>query len=785
MFRKIIVKDLLPVVKNACRENILLTFFFVLINLLCISGGFAQNRQIIKGTVLNKLTLKPVAFANISVENTARGTVTDSLGHFEIIVPNLEKQTLVVSHINFYKQKTTTEKSLENNFRILLKPKSERLSDVVVSASLYEQPMDKLTRSAAVISHRQILDNMNSNVIDMLATTPGFTKVWEYHSPVILRGLNSNRLIIMKDGNRRIGTFPGGYFGQDQNIYDTKKVEIIKGPGSVIYGSGAISGIINIISNEPFGHDETNVKVSSGYGSNNNEFLELVTVCHKSENFGISVNGKYRKTGDMVYGDGKTSKNSAVEDRDLSLNTGVRFAEKHTLKLNVNYHYGDWGKPRGFNGSNKAFTKINNEEENIHTSLNYSFEPNGRIFKSLQFNLFYDDGKRDYYQYKHSTVTGKLSSLDLVHYKDNYGGGRLFSIFELSKNNKLTAGADAYLFRLDNPSDIIDYYNDTKGTSDGYKNAGQQDWGVFVNDEWTVDEKIRILTGVRYDAAKVVEGKTKNGKDRNETREAVSGNVGLVYSPQPDMHFSVNAGRAFRMPTAEELFTTVISCKGVKAGNPDAEAENSWNFDLGWRGKAAQQKLKYDLALFYNQIDSYIKETADTAANVDFTFENVDADIMGGECSLSYLFSNVVKASNTLYAGLGVAYVYGIDKSGERDKPLFGIPPFKANLELKYRGLLNRKWITGYFIKTGAEYAAEQNRVPEIPAGTDGGPWGYVPSESHVVFNIALGLNSNALPGSPKLRLIVKNLLDNDYQPYGSYIPAMGRNVKVLLSFGF
>lgn len=761
-----------------------LLFLFTFLFILPVASS-AQYQRIIKGIVIDKTTSKSIEFVNVVVRNTELGTITDSLGKFEITLPGKASPFLIFSHINYYKQEIELGNYLKDNFQIQLIPKSEQLSTVVVSAGLYEQPMNKLTKPAAIISHRQILNNMNSNLTDMLSTTPGFTQVWEYHSPVILRGLNSNRLIIMKDGNRRIGTFPGGYFGQDMNIYDTKKVEVIKGPGSVIYGSGAISGIINVISNDPFGRDETNVKINSGYGSNNNEFLELVKICHKKENFGISLNGKYRKTGDMVYGNGETAENSKVEDRDLSLNTGVRLAENHTLNLNVNYHYGDWGKPRGFNGSNKLFTKIRNEEENIHTGLNYTFTPNG-LLKSLNLNLFYDDGKRDYFQYKYSTVTDKLSTLDLVHYKDNYGGGRFFSIINLSGNNKLTAGADAYRFRLDNPSDIIDYYNGTAGTAEGYKNAGQQNWGVFISDEWNWGEKISLLTGIRYDAAKVVEGESSGNENRNEKRNAFSGNAGMVYSPQPEMHFSLNIGRAFRMPTAGEMFTKVISCKGVKAGNPDLDAEYSWNFDLGWRGTAAGKKLKYDFALFYNQLDDFINEApAPNDPDVDFTYTNTKAEIMGGECSASYLFNNVFKPSNTLHAIWGAAYVYGIDKSGESNEPLFGIPPFKTSFDFNYRGLLSKSWLTGYFFKAGAEYATRQNRIPDIPEGTDGGPWGYAASEAHIVFNASLGMNWNTLPGTPKLRVIIRNMLNNDYQPYGSYIPAMGRNVKVLLSFAF
>jgi iron complex outermembrane receptor protein len=762
-------------------------YVFICIVLLggCPGKIFSQNIITLKGTVLSQTTDEPIEFASISIKNTATGTTTDQNGYFEI---NNQKKhlVLIISHINFHKKEIVINDSLfSSGFKVSLKPKATQLSDVVISANLYEQPMNKLTKSASLITHREIADNMNSNMADVLALTPGITQVWEYHSPIILRGLNSNRLIIMKDGNRRIGTFPGGYFGQDMNIYDTKKIEIIKGPGSVIYGSGAISGIINVISNTPFDKNKTNVKLLSGYGNNNNEFLEMVKVCHKKEKFGVSINGKFRKTDNMVYGDGEIAENSNVEDKDVSFNTGYKFSKKHQILLNANYHYGDWGKPRGFNGPTKRFTKIRNEEENIHTNFTYTYSPKSFV-ETVQLNLYYDSGKRDYYQYKYSTVSGNLSSLNLVHYKDNYGGGRLFTILNISENNKITTGVDAYLFRLDNPMNVIDYYNNTEGQIEGYKNAGQQNIGAFISDEWQLGTKISFVSGLRFDAATVSEGEISENNKRKGNRTAFSGNAGLVYSPDENTHFSFNAGRAFRMPTTEELFTKIISCKGVKVGNPDLQAEYSWNFDLGFRGFAYRQKLKYDISLFYNQLDDFISEAPDvTNTDVDFTYKNIDATLMGGELSASYRFDNVFANSNSLYAGLGAAYVYGTDLSKNNDEPLFGMPPFKLTGELNYRGLINKKWITGYNIKFGTKYAASQNRIASVPEGTEGGPWGYIASESHTIFNFAVGINSNSLPGHPKLRLLVKNVFDKDYQPFGSYVLAMGRNVKMVLSFNF
>ncbi|MDD3906890.1 MAG: TonB-dependent receptor [Bacteroidales bacterium] len=745
----------------------------------------AQERREITGLVVDEISHNPVGFANVSIKKTSTGTTTDARGRFKINIAREKRAVIIVSHINYHKKEIVMNDSLfSGNMVISLSPKEIQLSDVVISAGLYEQPLEKLTRAAGVISHREILDNMHSNMTDMLYHTPGFTQVWEYHSPIILRGLNSNRLIIMKDGNRRIGTFPGGYFGQDLNIYDSRRVEILKGPGSVIYGSGAISGIINLISEKPFGDHQNSVQLHSGYGSNNNELLELVNLCHKREKYGISFHGKYRKTDEMIYGDGEIAENSDVEDRDFSINTGFKFSDAHQMILNANFHYGDWGKPRGFNGPTKRFTQVRNEEENLHADIAYSYHSKGFV-ESVHVNLYYDNGWRDYYQYKYSTVSDALSTLDLVHYKNQYGGGRFYTVLNLSETNKVTTGIDGYWFRLDNPSEIFDYYNDIHGEFTGSENAGQQNFGLFVNDEWKIGQEWQVVTGVRFDAATVVEGEGKASDGRDEYRNAFSGNAGLVYSLNEATHLSLNAGRAFRMPTAEELFTRVISCKGIKEGNPDLKPEYSWNFDFGLRGRAFRQKLQYDIALFYTILDDFINEAPAQEQDIDFTLNNTDAQLWGGELSAAYRMDHVLRPSNSLHLGAGVAYVYGADRSEGDDSPLFGIPPFKVNIELNYRGLLNQRWITGYFVKLDSEYAAAQSRIAPIPEGTEGGPWGYIPSDPHTVFNFSVGLNSNSLPGYPKLRLIAANIFDASYQPFGSYIPAMGRNIKLLLSFHF
>ncbi|MDR3127158.1 MAG: Plug domain-containing protein, partial [Tannerellaceae bacterium] len=122
---------------------------------------------------------------------------------------------------------------------------SVALPDVTITA---DAPRQVLTQSYSQtdIPYDAIEEKIATSLIDVLEQAPGITKRGEYHSPIALRGLGGKRLLITKDGNRRMGNFSGGFMGQSVNVYDLAKVEIIKGPASVQYGPGAISGIINM-----------------------------------------------------------------------------------------------------------------------------------------------------------------------------------------------------------------------------------------------------------------------------------------------------------------------------------------------------------------------------------------------------------------------------------------------------------------------------------------------------------------------------------------------------------
>jgi len=746
--------------------------------------SFGQEK-IVQGVVADKSSKEPISFANISLKNTPTGTTTDVVGRFKLVINSEKQAVIIISHINYYKREIVINDSLFNDsLKIYLQPKAIQLSDVVVSATLYEQESDKLTKPVDIIQHRSILDKMNTAIADVLSPVDGISQVWEYHSPIILRGLHSPRLAFLQDGNLRMGPLPGGYMGEDLNIYDAKRVEVIKGPSSVIYGSGAISGVVNVITGEPFGEKKNSINLTSGYATNNNEFLESLKLCHKTEKFGISLSGKYLTTSDMKYANGEIAENSAVNSNDLALKTGYKFSDAHKIILNANYHTGNFGKPRGFNGPDKKFTEIRVTEEIFHADLAYTYSPK-QFIDIITINFFYDDAFNDFQNSKHSLITDALTSADIVHYKYNYGGSRLFGVLNIDKSNKLTIGTDNYFYNQDDNTKIIDYYYHTEGLQAGKENAEQKDIGFFINDEWEISSHIHLNLGIRYDAASVNEGSHNGIEGKIEKRTALSGNIGGVYSFNEHQHFSVNVARSFRMPTNNELFATVINSAGIRKGNPELQPEYGYNFDVGFRGSALDNKLTYDIAGFYYIMEDFIAMTKSDEQGIDFSFANKQARITGGESTLGYQINSILSSSDNMNLSVGASYVYGIDLSGSEPAPLHAIPPFDMNFGINYKQSLNKKFITGYSVKFDALYSAAQNRVPATTDDFGGSSWGFVPSDRHTVFNFSLGLNSNSLPAYPKLCFIVKNIFNTDYKPFGSYIPAMGRNFKILLSFNF
>lgn len=771
-------------------QAIILALSFLLGTSAFFASNAAIREDIISGKIVDSKTQKPISHVNVYISKTQIGNMTDNNGQFSIKYSITNPIELAVSHISYEDYKILLEPGKQyTNLEIALKPQIFSTgSNVIVTATREQKHKYDIPQASEIVGFNVIKEEVATNLMDLLDNTPGFNQIWEYHSPLLMRGMASRHMVVLYDSHRRIGTFANGYMAQMLNVYGVDRIEVVRGPGSVMYGTGAVSGVINLVTEDPLNSQDLTIDLSSGYGSNNNERFVIPHIKWGNGKIGLSILGRSREADNYKYGADSTAIDSYLKDQDISIRFGWKVSQNQTLKIISDYHEGGpWGKPLGYN--NKPTVQMTHEDDTFHGALNYEISNLG-FFQKFIISGFFDTSHRDQHAYKYSDIynlpSAKLKNYTLINYRHKYGGGQIYGIFNPGANHHFTVGLDGYASRIWGPLTEINYTKNTTTYSDNIDNAGVSSFGVFIQDEWTLrDNLLSIISGLRYDIAKVQEGNVDGvtGQDREKT--AFSGSIGLVQHITSNISLTFNIGRAFRMPDSDEMFTDMVSAAGIKHGNPELGPEYSWNLDAGFRGKI--NNLEFDTAIYTNFLNDFVNEVdAPESEYYDFTYQNIGkARISGTELSTLYRFKNIFNSDKHVVARASLEYTYGVDVTGKDSYftdglAVYGIPPLRLRTAVRYMGIskLFEVW-NNNFIEFEVSHSAAQDRVPENVAGA----WGIEPSKAYTLFGIRAGVDLNSLPLSPQIRLRIKNLFDEVYAPFGSFIPGMGRNVKLTIRF--
>jgi len=311
---------------------------------------------------------------------------------------------------------------------------------IIVSADRLAKADLEIPLSSSVVNGSQIRERIYTGMVDLLESIPGFSRVYDYHSPIILRGASGSKMLILRDGNPVFSTFPGGFMGQSINVYDVGRVEVIRGPGSVIYGSGATSGIVNIIDRDVFDEEGVGVEGGVSYGTNSNSRMGIGSVHAGNKTIAMRATGRYRKSDNYEYGGGVEAINSFHEDRDLSLRAGYNAGDHHRITVGASAHYGGpWGKAYGFNQKEQMFAQ-NEEDDLLHFAGKYEGDRVG-VFDKLLVSCFYDRETREYHNMKMNSTLSRLYFEDVTDYKSISFGGNVLAAVRAGVNY-FSVGAD-------------------------------------------------------------------------------------------------------------------------------------------------------------------------------------------------------------------------------------------------------------------------------------------------------------------------------------------------------
>jgi iron complex outermembrane receptor protein len=263
--------------------------------------GYSQNE--LRGKVISIIDSTIIPDVSIYIPELKIGAVTDATGMYTI--KNISDGTYLIDirQLGYAAQaKEITVKGLTVADLVLV-PSNKELQEVVVTGvfSATEQQTNPIPIS--VMSQKELLQNSSTNIIDAIARMPGVSQITEGPaiSKPVIRGLGYNRVVVMNDGVRQEGQQWGDEFGIEVDEYTVNKVEILKGPASLSYGSDAMAGVLNMIDAPTLPQGQIKGNIITNYQSNNGLMAGSANLAGNSK--GISWDVRYTNKNAHAYKD--------------------------------------------------------------------------------------------------------------------------------------------------------------------------------------------------------------------------------------------------------------------------------------------------------------------------------------------------------------------------------------------------------------------------------------------------------------------------------------------------
>ncbi len=706
----------------------------------------------------------------------------------------------------------------------LMTPQPVTLGEVEVSSFIVNRRVKELPTPITVVPSLKYKKLSAITISNVLAAEPGIAMgndgVWSTN--INIRGFNESRLVTLIDGNRVETATDLTASLSMTDVNDVERVEVIKGAQSSLYGTGAMGGIVNIITRD--GHFSEKPYVSgnvvSAFASANKLFMNHADVNTGSDKWYLRLSGAYGKADDMRTPEGLLP-NSQFTTDNITAKIGIKPAANHLFNIQYQRNWStDVGIPGGdaFPGPAKAtYTDIGRQL----LAASYEIKDPGARLASLKLNYFLQYIQRDVAMEPNTvtlnpTPTGyqRITPGSVTPIGDHFTqGGKLQGTWNFSGNNTFIAGVDVWnrnLYTERKKNITVEVLNASKEViRTNYLVRGETpipessftSAGIFVQDETRVlDGRMTLIAGGRLDGIRVqnergydidylITNGTRNDAPPNQritfeesdTRSVSwSANAGLLYNLFDETDLSFSIARSFRAPSLEERFKYIDLGNYVRLGNIDLKPENGYSANLGLR--VWKTKFNFQADVFASRILNMITEvpgefvyTINTGASEGLTDTlpalvntNVSKALLYGfDFGFQYNFH-----SDFVLFGTG-SYVRG--KDTEADANLPQIPPLNGRLGLRYtRNRIGSAELT-------VVGAAGQDRIAEGETETGG------------YTRLDFGLASTSISlGPTRLQVFVgiDNLTDRSYTSHlstnrGNISVEPGRNIYLRISLAF
>ncbi len=735
-------------------------FVFLLAG-LCLSGAVAGQQ--FSGTVTDAASGQPVVSALVWLENTAFASVTDKSGGFSFVVPS-GSYRLSVRHLGyaFHTQDVTVPAAGLGQLDVPLQPAAYTLnSEVVVSAQRIGQEGFQRPEAVSVLSPRQLADENARTVPEALAGTTGVFVQKTNHgggSPFV-RGLTGHQTLVMVDGIRINSAIFRSGPNQYLNTLDpliVEHAEVLRGGGSVQYGSDALGGTVQLFTKSPAfsGQPRTGAAFFGKLTTAGMEQTGRLSLEHSRDRLAVAGGFSYSSFGDIVAG-GNIGRQDPTGYRQFAADTKLKARLSGNSLLTVaGQHLQQTGVP--------LFHRVRLEDFSY-----YFFSPQARSLayarlehfggrpwaKKLTFTASWQQSA-EARRYQREGRAFKTEEFDRT---DTFGGQ--FQVnSRLSENWTAVSGIDVYHDHVSSRRENIPLGGGPATALRGLYPDGARMGSLAVYSMHTLDFSRLVLSfGGRFNAFRVSVPDETLGNTL-VTPAALVWNTGLLYRLGRAHHLVLGAGTAFRAPNIDDFGSLGIVDFRYELPTRQLAPESSLNLEAGYKLKTG--KTSGSVFLFHNRLDGLIDRIRQGNDSIQgfqvYRKENVaEAYIQGAEAEFAWLPLRRL----SVYGNA----VYAFGQNVSRNEPFRRIPPFHGRLGIRYQH------VKGGWAKLEALAAGKQGRLAAGDVSDNRIPEGGTPGWQTVSLSAGYRWAWGSVSGN------LHNIGDTGYRTHGSGVDAFGR----------
>ncbi len=698
---------------------------------------------------------KPVEGAVVLHRPTGASAETGAEGEFVLAVPDEDKIRIEIVHPDYYATEfVVTRREAEKTPVFSLIPLIQQREEILVTALRYPESSIKVPAAASVIESAELGGSRAPNITEGLQSVTGVGALGSGGFSLVptVRGMARRRVLYLLDGARIESDRRTGPNASFVNPEDIDRIEVLRSPSSVFYGSDAIGGVIHLMTKSPSLREGIHGRLRAGIGTVNGE-----------KGGGLSLEGAKGATGFLLSFQGVDAEDyssplgEVLQSRFTQGSLMAKIAHRTDQReIEVGFlgtRGTDIGKPLRTSDVNPTWYPRENQNLFQLSWKEMNVGKNGEVLiRAFANPNFLETRKETLAEYKTNEEFARTASTE-------YGaqlsyGRRLngFLRFEGGLDFFGRGGAKAY--------NSYTSFDETGAATevveeDPFTGGKRKDLGFFLSLDFSGLRRLDLLGGLRWDVVHQQAVPSGGAAIEESTKCQFTGFLATSYEIAEGLTAFLNFSKAYRVPSINELFYTGISGRGYIVGNPELVPETSLNLDGGFKFISRHffvglYGFRYEIK---DMIERYrIDPTTRTYGNIE------KGRIQGLEFEVDYYVLPGWKLFGNVFSIRGRSVLSG--------DPLNDIPPLSL-----HGG--TRVWL--------GRFSAEANATFRLRKTTAGPDEIAIPSSELV--NLRAGYTGSAM----EVFVTLANLFNAAYlaRPDSDAMEEPGRNLKIGLSYSF